>query len=72
MRRGLRFIVLIREDLKVKPFADVITKAALSPHLFKTFIPPSHNAARLARWDKRRSAEREDLGSDLNSGSLNN
>ena len=35
MRRGLRFIVLIREDEKVKPFADVITKAALSPQLFK-------------------------------------
>ena len=35
VRRGLRFIVLIREDWKVKPFADVITKAALSPHLFK-------------------------------------
>ena len=30
MRRGLRFIVLIREDLKVLPFADVITKAALA------------------------------------------
>ena len=29
VRRGLRFIVLIRE------FADVITKAALSPQLFK-------------------------------------
>ena len=28
-RRGLRFIILIRED------ADVITKAALSPQLFK-------------------------------------
>ena len=26
MRRGLRFIVLIREDLKVLPFADEITK----------------------------------------------
>ena len=35
VRRGLRFIVLIREDQKVKPFADVITKAALSPQLFK-------------------------------------
>ena len=32
---GLRFIVLIREDQKVKPFADVITKAALSTQLFK-------------------------------------
>ena len=31
----MRFIVLIRKDLKVKPFADVITKVALSPHLFK-------------------------------------
>ena len=30
MRRGLRFIVLIREDMKVLPFADVITKAALA------------------------------------------
>ena len=29
-----RFIVLIREDLKVKSFADVITKTALSPQLF--------------------------------------
>ena len=35
MRWGLRFTVLIREDLKVKPFADVITKAALSFRLFK-------------------------------------
>ena len=35
VRRGLRFIVLIREDQKVKPFADVITKAALSTQLFK-------------------------------------
>ena len=26
--------VLIREDLKVLPFADLITKAALSPQLF--------------------------------------
>ena len=34
MRRNLRLIVLIREDLKVLPFADVITKAALSTHLF--------------------------------------
>ena len=32
---GLRFIDLIREDQKVKLFADVITKAALSPQLFK-------------------------------------
>ena len=31
VRRDLRLIVLIREDLKVLPFADVITKAALSP-----------------------------------------
>ena len=35
VRRGLQFIVLIREDQKVKLFADVITKAALSPQLFK-------------------------------------
>ena len=35
MRRGLRFIVIIREDLKVSPFADVITKAALSTQIFK-------------------------------------
>ena len=35
MRRGLRFIVLIRKDLKVSPFEDVITKAALSTQLFK-------------------------------------
>ena len=35
MRRDLRLIVLIREDLKVLPFADVISKAALSPQLFK-------------------------------------
>ena len=34
MRRDLRLIVLIREDLKVKPFADDITKAALSTQLF--------------------------------------
>ena len=32
VRRGLRFIVLIR-DLKVLPFADEITKAALSTQL---------------------------------------
>ena len=35
MRRGPRFTVLIREDLKVQPFADVITKAAVSPQLCK-------------------------------------
>ena len=34
VRRGLRFIVLIREQLKVLPFSDVITKAALSTQLF--------------------------------------
>ena len=33
-KMGLRFIVLIREALKIEPFADVITKAALSPQLF--------------------------------------
>ena len=31
---GLRIIVLIREDLKILPFTDVITKAALSDQLF--------------------------------------
>ena len=30
-----RFAVLIQEDLKVQPFADEITKATLSPQLFK-------------------------------------
>ena len=35
MRRDLRLIVLIREDLKVLSFADVVTKAALSPQLLK-------------------------------------
>ena len=35
VRRDLRCFVLIREDYKVKPFADVITKAALSSQLFK-------------------------------------
>ena len=35
VKRGLPFIVLTREDLKVWPFANVITKAALSPQLFK-------------------------------------
>ena len=30
-----RFTVLIQEDLKVQPFADEITKATLSPQLFK-------------------------------------
>ena len=35
VRRDLRFIAIIREDLKVKPFADVITKTTLSPRLFK-------------------------------------
>ena len=34
VRRDLRLTVLIREDLKVYPFADVITKAVLSPQLF--------------------------------------
>ena len=33
-RGGLRFTVLIREDQNVWPFADIITKAALSPRLF--------------------------------------
>jgi len=33
--RAYGFIVLIREDWKVQPFADVFTKAALSPQLFK-------------------------------------
>ena len=35
--KGLWFIVLIREDQKVEPLADVITKppAALSPQLFR-------------------------------------
>ena len=32
VRRDLRLIVLFREDLKVKPFADAITKAVI----FKT------------------------------------
>ena len=35
-RRDLRFIVLIREDMKVLPFADVITKVALSTQYFET------------------------------------
>ena len=35
VRRGLQFLVLIREDQEVYPFADVITKAAISPQLFK-------------------------------------
>ena len=35
MRRGLRFIVLLQGGLKVLPFADVFTKAAFSPQLFK-------------------------------------
>ena len=34
VRQDLRLIVLIREDLKVEPFANVITKAALSTQLF--------------------------------------
>ena len=33
--RGLRLIVLIREDQNVQPFANVVTKAALSSQLFK-------------------------------------
>ena len=33
MRRDLWFTLLIQEDLKVQPFADVITKATLSPQL---------------------------------------
>ena len=36
VRGDLRFFVLIREDQKVLPFADVIAKAALSSQLFKT------------------------------------
>ena len=35
VRQGLRFIVFIREDLKVSRFADVITRAALSTQLFQ-------------------------------------
>ena len=36
MKRDLQLIVLIRADLKVYPFADdEITKAAVSPKLFK-------------------------------------
>ena len=31
MRRGPGFIIVIRENLKVSPLADEITKAALSP-----------------------------------------
>ena len=34
VRRGLPFIVPIRENLKVQPFAGVISKVALSPQLF--------------------------------------
>ena len=30
-----QFTVLIQEDLKVQPFADEITKATVSPQLFK-------------------------------------
>ena len=35
VRWYLRLFVLIREDQNAKPFADVITKAALSSQLFK-------------------------------------
>lgn len=36
VKRDLQLIVLIREDLKVYPFAnDEITKAPVSPQLFK-------------------------------------
>ena len=34
--RGLYFIALIREDLKVEPVADEIAKPALSPPGFST------------------------------------
>ena len=34
--RGLRFVVLIREDLKVEPVVDEIAKPALSPPGFST------------------------------------
>ena len=37
MRRGLRFVVRIREDQKVSLFADVFTKSALSPQLFNNW-----------------------------------
>ena len=35
VRRDLRFFFLIWEDLEVHPFADIITKKALSSQLFK-------------------------------------
>ena len=37
MRRDLRFIVLIPEDLEVQPFKDLITEAAFSPELRAMF-----------------------------------
>ena len=36
VRRDIRFFVHILEDKKVKPFANVISKAALSSQLFTT------------------------------------
>ena len=36
VRRDIRFFIHILEDKKVKPFANVISKAALSSQLFTT------------------------------------
>ena len=52
MRRDLRLTVLIRKDLKVKPFADDITKAALSTQLFlrpRVLVWPESNSRTRAR-----------------------
>ena len=54
VRRGLRFIVVIREDLKVLTICrcTVITKAALPPSYFKTL---SVGPARVKRTTSRRA-----------------
>ena len=49
VRRGLRFIVLIREELKVQSYADELAKTALSPKLFQ-FIEWWSGQSRLLAW----------------------
>ena len=39
VRRNLQFMVLIREDLKVKPFADVIKGNTVGPARSRTHYP---------------------------------
>ena len=43
VRQGLRFIVLIREDLKVEPFANVIRHFRITVSLFFKASPGAHS-----------------------------